>query len=152
VRRRAGQSPGTAAALLLEDALRLLQSPLSDAGITDLWVAASDAALRMDGRDWLRLVADVCGERLGQVAPWYTAVVPPAHTELADMVLREVAEIAPVVAGKAVSPHWQPLPATEAMTALEQAVRRVDPDLGFRLFLRLLRVLSVPLTAGQYER
>jgi len=145
-------TPGTMAALLLEDALRLLHSPLSDDTITTLWVAASDAALRVDGRDWLRLVADVCGERLREVAPIYTPAVPPARTELADTVLREVQETASAVADKSVSPRWQPLPATEVMTALEQLVTQVDPDLGFRLFLHVLRVLSVPLTREQYER
>ncbi|MFI5681633.1 RNA polymerase sigma factor [Streptomyces cellulosae] len=147
-----GQSPGTAAALLLEDALRLLDSPLPDTTITTLWVAVSGAALRIDGRDWLRLVADVCGERLREVAPAYTPVVPPARTEAADPVLREIRDMAPAMADKAVSPHWHPLPATEAVTAVEQVVGRVDPDLGFRLFLRVLRVLSVPLTRERYER
>ncbi|MGX1567527.1 hypothetical protein, partial [Streptomyces sp. NPDC055509] len=146
------QSPGTAAALLLEDALRLLRSPLSDATITSLWVAVSDAALRMDGRDWLRLVEDVCVERLREVAPAYTIVATPARTESADTVLRELRETAPTVVGKAVSPHWQPLPAAEAMAALGEVVLRVDPDLGFRLFLRVLRVLAVPVAREQFER
>lgn len=147
-----GQSPGTAAALLLQDALRLLRSPLSDDTLTTLWVAVSDAALRTDGRAWLRLVADVCEERLRKTAPTYTPEVPPARAELADPVSRELRETAPAVADKAVSPHWQPVPAPQAMAALEQVVRQVDPDLGFRLFLRLLRVLSVPVTRQRYER
>ncbi|GAA3498948.1 hypothetical protein GCM10019016_069300 [Streptomyces prasinosporus] len=147
-----GQSPGTAAALLLEDALRLLHSPLSDDTLTTLWVAVSDAALRVDGRDWLRLVADVCEERLGKAAPAYTPAVPAVRTEGADLVLPEVRETALAVADKAVSPHWQPLPARKATAALEQVVSRVDPDLGFRLFLRVLRPLSVPVTPEQYQR
>jgi hypothetical protein len=147
-----GQSPGTAAALLLEDALRLLDSPLSDGTITTLWVAVSDAALRVDGRDWLRLVADVCRARQREVAPAYTPVMPPARTELADAVSHELRETALAVADKAVSPHWQPVSAAEATDALGQVVHQVDPDLGFRLFLRLLLVLSVPVTSGQYER
>jgi len=146
------QSPGTAAALLLEDALRLLHSPLSDETVTTLWVAVSDAALRMDGRDWLRTVVDVCGERLRDVAPAYTPEVPPARTGAADTVLREIRETAPTVADRAVSPDWHPLPAPEVMAALEQVVAVVDPDLGFRLFLLALRVLSVPVARGQYER
>ncbi|GGK51229.1 hypothetical protein [Streptomyces flaveus] len=147
-----GQSPGTAAAILLEDALRLLESSLSDDTITALWIAVSDAALRSDGRDWLRLVAEVCGERLREVAPAYAPVVPPARMEAADAVLREIQDTAPLVADKAISPRWHPLPATEAMAALGQVAGRVDPDLGFRLFLQVLRVLSVPLTREQYER
>ncbi|MFG2945434.1 hypothetical protein [Streptomyces adustus] len=147
-----GQSPGTAAALLLEDTLRLLHSPLSDATITTLWLAVSDAALRGDGRDRLRLIADVCEEQLREVAPGYTVVVPPVRTEGADSVMREVREAALAVKGGAVSPHWQPIPAEEAMAALKQVVGRVDPDLGFRLLLRVLRALSARITRGQYER
>jgi hypothetical protein len=78
--------------------------------------------------------------------------MPPARTELADAVSHELRETALAVADKAVSPHWQPVSAAEATDALGQVVHQVDPDLGFRLFLRLLLVLSVPVTSGQYER
>ncbi|MEU6482209.1 hypothetical protein ABZ858_36120 [Streptomyces sp. NPDC047017] len=149
------QSPGTAAALLLEDAQRLLHSPLSDATLTMLWVAASDAALRIDGRVWLQSVTDVCRERLSEVAPahTHTPAVPSARTDsAATAVLREIRETAPAVTDKAISPRWQPLPAVHVMAALEQVVDRVDPDLGFRLFLRVLRPLSAPVTREQYGR
>lgn len=76
----------------------------------------------------------------------------PARTELADLVLREVRETAPTVADKVVSPHWRPVPATEVMDALEHVVTRIDPDLGFRLFLRVLSHLRVSLTQEQYDR
>ncbi|MCT9011404.1 hypothetical protein [Streptomyces rhizosphaerihabitans] len=76
----------------------------------------------------------------------------PVRTELADLVLREVRETAPTVADKTVSPHWRPVPATEVMDALEHVVTRIDPDLGFRLFLRVLSVLQVSLTQERYDR
>ncbi|MHC5906904.1 hypothetical protein ACVNF4_23810 [Streptomyces sp. S6] len=147
-----GQAPGTAAALLLEDTLRLLRSPLSDDTLTTLWVAVSDASLRVDGRAWLRLVAEVCKERLRRVAPAYVPMVPVARTECTDRVVREIRETALGVGDKAVSPHWQPLPAVKVMAALEQVTVQVDPDLGFRLFLRVLRPVSARVTAEQYER
>ncbi|MFF3582643.1 hypothetical protein [Streptomyces mirabilis] len=147
-----GQTPGSAAAVLLEDTLRLLRSALPDAAVTALWAGASDSPGSTDGRDWLRLIADVCRERLREAAPAYTPVVAPARTELADPVLREVRETAPAVADKVVSPHWHPVPAADVMDALEHVVTRIDPDLGFRLFLRVLRTLSVPLTQEQYDR
>ncbi|MEV7448658.1 hypothetical protein ACWD6Q_10220 [Streptomyces nigra] len=50
------------------------------------------------------------------------------------------------------SPRWEPIPGTEAAAVLEQVVTRVDPDLGFRLLLRMLNVLSVPLTEDEYAR
>ncbi|MFF2128062.1 hypothetical protein ACFVW1_22195 [Streptomyces olivochromogenes] len=148
-----GQTPGSAAAVLLEDTLRLLRSALPDAAVTALWAGAtSDRSGRTDGRDWLRLIADVCRERLREAAPAYTPVVAPARTELADPVLREVRETALAVADKVVSPHWHPVPAADVMDALEHVVTRIDPDLGFRLFLRVLSTLSVPLTQERYDR
>ncbi|MFJ1556601.1 hypothetical protein [Streptomyces mirabilis] len=147
-----GQTPGSAAAVLLEDTLRLLRSALPDAAVTALWTGASNSPGHTDGRDWLRLIADVCRERLREAAPAYTPVVAPARTELADTVLREVRETAPAVADKTASPHWHPVPATDVMDALEHVVTRIDPDLGFRLFLRVLITLSVPLTQEQYDR
>ncbi|HEY8986453.1 MAG TPA: hypothetical protein VIU15_43635 [Streptomyces sp.] len=146
------QAPGTAAALLLEDALRLLRSPLSDGTLTTLWVAVSDAALRVDGRDWLLLVVEVCEERLRRVAPTYVPTVSAARSEVTDRVVREIRETALGVADKAVSPYWQPVPAVAAMAALEQVAVQVDPDLGFRLFLRTLQPVSAWITAEQYER
>ncbi|MFC9631826.1 hypothetical protein ACFTY8_21740 [Streptomyces mirabilis] len=147
-----GQTPGSAAAVLLEDTLRLLRSALPDAAVTALWTGASNSPGRTDSRDWLRLIADVCRERLREAAPAYTPAVAPARTELADTVLREVRETAPAVADKAASPHGHPVPATDVMDALEHVVTRIDPDLGFRLFLRVLITLSVPLTQEQYDR
>jgi predicted DNA-binding protein len=147
-----GQTPGSAAAVLLEDTLRLLRSALPDAAVTALWAGASDRPGNTDGRDWLRLIADVCRERLSEAAAAYTPVEAPARTELADTVLREVRETAPVVVDKAISPHWHPVPATDVMDALEHVVTRIDPDLGFRLFLRVLSALSVRLTQEQYDR
>ncbi|MFJ1606473.1 hypothetical protein ACIOHS_24315 [Streptomyces sp. NPDC088253] len=147
-----GQTPGSAAAVLLEDALRLLRSALPDAAVTALWAGASDRSGRTDGRDWLRLIADVCRERLREAAPTYTPVVAPARTELADTVLREVRETASAVADRIISPHWHPVPVTDVMDALEHVVTRIDPDLGFRLFLRVLNTLFVPLTQERYDR
>ncbi|MEU0431086.1 hypothetical protein ABZ153_05470 [Streptomyces sp. NPDC006290] len=147
-----GQTPGSAAAVLLEDALRLLRSALPDAAVSALWYGASAWPRSGDGRDWLRLIEDVCRERLSEVVPTYRPVVAPARTELTDLVLREVRETAPTVADKAVSPHWRPVPATEVMDALEHVVTRIDPDLGFRLFLRVLSALQVSLTQERYDR
>jgi hypothetical protein len=147
-----GQTPGSAAAVLLEDALRLLRSALPDAAVSALWSGASDWSGTGDGRDWLRLIADVCRERLREVVPAYGPAVAPARTELAGLVLREVRETAPTVADKVVSPHWRPVPATDVMDALEHVVTRIDPDLGFRLFLRVLSRLRVSLTQEQYDR
>jgi hypothetical protein len=151
------RTPGSEAAILLEDTLRLLASELSTDTITTLWLAATCRGYSIDhfaveGRDWLRQIAEVCEERLRDVAPSYIPVVPPARTELAQEVLRELREVMPSCADKEVSPDWRPIPATACLASVEQVASRVDPDLGFRLFLRVLTVLSVPLTEEQYTR
>ncbi|MEU7280600.1 hypothetical protein AB0A69_17705 [Streptomyces sp. NPDC045431] len=151
------ETPGSAAAALLVDVTRLLDSPLPDDTLTTLWAAASDRGLNpdllgMDTGGWLRLVAEVCRERLREVAPSYAPVLPPVRADLADDVLREVRQAAPLLADRVVSPHWHPIPGTTAAAAVEEVTARVDPDLGFRLFLRLLRVLHAPLTEERYAR
>ncbi|WP_338673039.1 hypothetical protein V1460_08215 [Streptomyces sp. SCSIO 30461] len=151
------QTPGSAAAILLEDTLRLLESELSTENIATLWVAATDRGYSIDqfsigGRDWLRQIAEVCREHLGTVAPEYIPVIAAAWTGMADRVLRELREVTPLCAGRAVSPRYLPIPAETVLNALEEVITRVDPDLGFRLFLRVLLVLSVPLTKEQYGR
>lgn len=154
----AAQTPGTAAALLLEDAQRLLESPLSTDAITALWLVASDAGFRLDrysidARQWLEQIADVCRERLRDMAPDYRLVpAPPVRTELRDEVLRELRDIAPEMAARSVSPRWQSVPGAAAVEALEQVVVQADHDLGFRLFLRALHALAVPLTEERYAR
>lgn len=149
------ETPGTAAALLFEDASRLLNSPLSADTVTTLWLAVSDRGLDIDrlgidGRDWLTLIADVCEERLRAVAPAYTPVVGPARTALTQQVLEAIDEVTPALATRTISAHWRGIPGTAALAALKEVVTHTDPDLGYRLFLRLLAVLSVPLTPPWY--
>ncbi|WP_250404733.1 hypothetical protein [Streptomyces cellostaticus] len=149
------QTPGSAAALLLVDVSRLLDSALHDDTLSTLWLAASGRGYNIDrlgigARDWLKTIGDVCQEHLNKAAPAYTPVTPPARIELVDAVLRTVREATPLIAGTAVSTHWEAIPGTAAAHAVQEVVTRVDADLGYRLFLRLLSVLSVPLTPEQY--
>ncbi|WP_308299090.1 hypothetical protein [Streptomyces sp. GESEQ-35] len=151
------ETPGSAAALLLEDALRLLESSLSSGTITTLWLAASDRGfsidrMGIDARTWLQTIAEVCRERLQEVAPSYTPVKPPLQSELTGPVLREIQDLTPLLADRTVSPGWHEIPGMTAAEALKQVVTTVDPDLGYRLLLRLLHVLALPLTEEQYAR
>ncbi|MFF4153667.1 hypothetical protein ACFYZU_26045 [Streptomyces sp. NPDC001651] len=152
-----GQTPGSQAAFLLQDTLRLLDSPLPTSALSTLWLTATARGynidqLGIDGRDWLRQIAATCRDVLRDVAPAYTPPSPAAVTEPADPVLRELRAVAPLMADRSVSPHWEPIPGAEGTAIVEQVVTRVDPDLGFRLLLRMLDVLSVPLTEGQCAR
>ncbi|MEU9037987.1 hypothetical protein AB0D45_24225 [Streptomyces sp. NPDC048352] len=149
--------PGSEAAVLWEDTRRMLDSGLSDATITLLWLAATNRGHGIDqfgigGREWLEQVVEVCEQRLAEVAPGYVLGPPAVRTDGREAVLRELRDLAPVTAGTAISPAFQPLEGAAVMDALEQVVTRVDPDLGFRLLLRVLGILQPPLTEEQYAR
>ncbi|MGW0575574.1 hypothetical protein ACWD25_06300 [Streptomyces sp. NPDC002920] len=139
--------PGAQAFLLLQDVSRLLDSALSGEAAAALWRAATgrDRDLGpdgVDGRDWLRRIGDACVERLRTLRPGFTPA-PPAEAPMgeADAVLRELHDLAPAL---------DAVPGV--VPALEEVCARVDPDLGFRLVLRILRACSVPLTGERYAR
>ncbi|MET8756049.1 hypothetical protein ABZW32_39050, partial [Streptomyces sp. NPDC004667] len=149
--------PGSEAAILLEDTRRILDSGLTDDTISLLWLAATDRGHNIDqsglsGREWLKQVADVCEKHLSEVAPAYIPSASAIRTDLRNAVLHEIRETAPVAAGTVISPGPLPLQSTAVWNALEQVVSKVDPDLGFRLLLRALKILQLPLTEAQYAR
>ncbi|MCC0097610.1 hypothetical protein K7B10_23060 [Streptomyces flavotricini] len=149
--------PGSEAAILLEDTRRVLQSTLSDDAIILLWLAATDRGYSIDergvsGQDWLAQIADVCEEHLAEVAPAYVPVTSAIRADIGDAVLREIQQMAPLAADTVISPAFRPLEGATVMKALAQVVTQVDPDLGFRLFLRTLEVLRLPITQEQYAR
>ncbi|MGW2721962.1 hypothetical protein [Streptomyces sp. NPDC001492] len=134
--------PGVQAPVLWEDTVRLLRSSLSGDTLTTLWAAASNTdpgRFATDGPGWLRRIAEACRARLAEAAPGHTPVLPPIRADLADAVVHELREAAPLL---------EP----EHATALEQVVVQVDPDLGFRLLLRVLNTASGSLTQRQYAR
>ncbi|MEU6777298.1 hypothetical protein [Streptomyces sp. NPDC046759] len=155
-------APGSQAAVLLEDVQRLLDCPLSDAAVTALWQTASGrqnargdspAALArprriddfdLDGREWLRETAEVCTERLAEVAPGYTPAVSPPRTDLRDEVLCEVREFRPLLDRSTAG--------TVAADLLRQTVTSVDPDLGLRFLHQMLGTHGVAVTHAQYAR
>lgn len=134
--------PGVQALVLWEDTVRLLRSPLSDDTLTMIWAAASNSDPDRSGTGepgWLHRIAEASRARLTEVAPDHTPVLPPVRADLVDAVLHELREAAPLLE-----------PAHT--TALEQVVVQVDPDLGFRLLLRVLHTASASLTKRQYAR
>ncbi|WP_030657281.1 MULTISPECIES: hypothetical protein [Streptomyces] len=153
--------PGSEAAVLLEDTRRLLDPGLSDDVITVLWLVAMDRGYSIDrfgisGREWLEQIAEVCEEHLTEVAPAYVpaapAASPPPATGAGGEVLREIRAMSPLAASTTVSPAFHPVEGTTVMEALEQIAIRIDPDLGFRLLVRTVEVLQLPLTEEQYTR
>ncbi|WP_327739887.1 hypothetical protein OG749_44560 [Streptomyces nojiriensis] len=135
----------------------MLDRGLSDDAITVLWLAATDRGYGIDrfgvgGREWLEQVAAVCEEHLTEVAPAYVPAAPGPATGAGDEVLREIRGMSPRAATTAVSPDFHPIEGTAVMEALEQVATQVDPDLGFRLLLRTVEVLQLPLTEEQHTR
>lgn len=149
----AGDVPGAHAAVLLEDVRRLLDAGLPDATVGAVWWTASHRWCLGDGpgpgefdadvRGWLEQVAAVCEERLGEVDPGYVPYVSPARAEATEAVLSEVRRIGPEVA------HRVP---GAAVAALEDVVRCVDPDLGFRFLTGIVSVYGLPVDESRRRR
>jgi hypothetical protein len=151
----AGLVPGSQAAVLLEDVQRLMHSALSDEAVTALWRAAAGRwhtteKFDADGRAWFTQIAEVCRQRLNDVDPVYAPFVSPARVEAAEAVLQEVREVAPDLANR--TENTGAATVRSAVTALDDLVRRVDPDLGFRLLLQILSTCVVPITEARRAR
>ncbi|MFJ3123996.1 hypothetical protein ACIPJO_13860 [Streptomyces sp. NPDC086993] len=141
-------TPGSQAAVLLEDVRRLLDSALTDEAVTALWRTASwrlrvNEAFDADGRTWLERAAQACLERLAAVDPGYTPCPSPVRTDLAEAVLRELREATRSAAAEEVR---------DVAGVLEEVVTTVDPDLGFRLLLEVLLVYDVPVPDDRCAR
>ncbi|WP_142213613.1 hypothetical protein [Streptomyces sp. SLBN-118] len=142
---------------LLDDAVTLLQSPLLTREIDILWCAAVGMRFApderwVDGRDWLGQIVDVCEERIRRDESRFD-VLPPAPVcdpELRDAVLAEVRTLAPGLERATAGHPYRSVP--EVVPALERLVTEVDPDLGFRLFLRVLKAYVIYITEVQHLR
>lgn len=148
---------GAYAPTLLDDAVTLLQSPLPTREIDILWCASVGMRFApderwVDGRVWLRQIVDVCEERIRRDEPRFDAL-PPAPVcdpELRDAVLAEVRTLAPELERATADHPYFGVP--EAVPSLERVVTEVDPDLGFRLFLRVLKAYLIPISESQHLR
>ncbi|MEU0377858.1 hypothetical protein ABZ093_11240 [Streptomyces cyaneofuscatus] len=152
-----GEPAGEAARAILADAVRLEQSSLSTEVIATVWTVASEGGYNLayfgvDGRDWLRHVAAVCSEQARQADPAGTLVIEPvaASEESVRAVLASIAAAEPSLAAKAEA-FFGHEPG-EVVRALELVAAQVDPDLGFRLLLRVLGACRVPISDAQYAQ
>ena len=149
--RLADGSDGEEAVELGEDARRLLDGPLSEEVLHTVWLAVvgrifDPADHGMDMRAWLRTVSDLATDRLRQNKPSYAPppVRPVRDEDLCREVVAEIRGPATELTDAAGLPDLVP--------GLERVVTLADTDLGFRLFLRALKVYSVRVPKEQYDR
>ncbi|MFJ3925788.1 hypothetical protein [Streptomyces sp. NPDC090022] len=147
---------GAYAPTLLEDALRVLESGLSPREVDILWCAASKRSYRpeffgIDGRAWLRQVADVCAERIRQDDPSFKVapVGSAPAASFADDVLAEVESIADALRRVEEHPHYM---VPDVVRTLGRTVTDVDPDLGFRMLLRVLKAYQITVGEARLAR
>jgi hypothetical protein len=145
----AGHEEGDYAVQLLEDVQRLLESPLCEETLLTVWLAATRRYFDpgehgLDGRIWLRRIADACVAEIRKHHPAYMPLPPGPTTDqvLREDVLAEIREIAPRLT-EAVTTSIYAAPLPGAVEALEQVVGEVDVELGFRLFLRTMHAYFV---------
>ncbi|MFI9752298.1 hypothetical protein [Streptomyces collinus] len=151
----AGLVPGIQAAILLDDAQRLVDSPLEESDVTDLWLAASGRwhvrdEFDSDGRQWLREITDACRMRLRDADPAYAPYPTPFRDDEKSAVLREIRQCREVL--DTLFPPVGPGGTGGAGHALERAAGSVSPDLVFRLLLETLKAADVVVTGEQYTR
>lgn len=146
---------GAFAHQLLRDCLVLLDSPLSSREIEILWLAGTFREfdlerLGIDGRVWLRRIADVCTDRIRSDDPSFAPAAPPVADDKAkEAVAAEVGSVGPALEEATARHAYSPLDGV--VPALLRAVD-VDPDLAFRLLLRALKGYFVPISEARYER
>ncbi|MGA5192316.1 hypothetical protein [Streptomyces exfoliatus] len=154
---RRGEAPGSAARGILEDARRLSGASLPSETVALLWLAATGRGcdldhLGIDAGDWLRQIAAICAEHLQRLGESVPAAVAPqrAADSAADDVVREIQAARSALTEEIRNRRGYELEGV--VPALEQVATEVDPDLGFRLFLRVMIAYWVPISRDQYDR
>ncbi len=147
---------GAFAHQLLRDCLVLLDSPLSSRDVEILWLAGTFREfdlerLGIDGRVWLRRIADICTDRIRRDDPSFEpeAVAPIVDDATKESVRAEITSVGPALEQATAHHSYNALDGV--VPALEQAAD-IEADLGFRLLLRALKAYSVPISEARYER
>lgn len=146
---------GAFAHQLLRDCLVLLDSPLSSRDVEILWLAGTFREfdlerLGIDGRVWLRRIADICTGRIRRDDPSFLPVTatPVVDEATKEAVRAEVRSVGPALEQRTTHHSYNPL--AGVVPALAQAVD-IDTDLAFRLLLRAVKAYSVPISEARYE-
>ncbi|MFD9302377.1 hypothetical protein ACFWCB_06735 [Streptomyces sp. NPDC060048] len=140
---------GAYAHQLLEDAKRLLASPLSGPELTALWQAGTRRdfdleACGIEGRQWLTWIEEIAEYRITfNVGDAPVPPYPPLALGLREAVLGEIALVAQNLESATARHSHVAVPGV--VSALRRVTAEVDPDLGFRLLLRVLKSYLVPV-------
>ncbi|MFF3399110.1 hypothetical protein ACFYW6_11380 [Streptomyces sp. NPDC002659] len=152
----ADQFEGAFAHQLLRDCLVLLDSPLSSRDVEILWLAGTFREfdlerLGIDGRVWLRRIADICTDRIRHEDSSFMPAdaAPAVDGAMKEAVLAEIRSVGPALEQATAHHAYNAL--VGVVPTLEQAVD-VDTDLGFRLLLRAVKGYFVPISEARYER
>lgn len=151
----ADHEDGAFAPQLMDDVRRLLASDLSGSEVSVLWRAGTFGdfdlgACGIEGRQWLTWIEEIAEYRITwNVGNAPAPVDPPPTRGLGEAVLGEIALVAQdlesATAGHAYAAVYGVVP------ALRRVVAEVDPDLGFRLLLRVLKSYSVVVDPERVE-
>lgn len=147
---------GAFAHQLLQDCLVLLDSPLSSRDVEILWLAGTFRdfdleRLGIDGRVWLRRIADICTDRIRRDDPSFMPVAAASVVDEAmkEAVRAEIRSVGPAL--EQATAHHSYNAVAGVVPALKQVVE-IDPDLGYRLLLRAVKGYFVPISEDHYER
>ncbi|KQX47560.1 hypothetical protein ASE09_30775 [Streptomyces sp. Root66D1] len=148
---------GAYASTLLSDAERLLASSLTTEAVNVLWSAAvrrayAEGAPWLDGRAWLREIVGLVTERydVAELSALRGDGGPDVGPALRAAVLAEIEAMAAPLAAATESDRAGAV--RGVVPVLRRVVTEVDPDLGFRFFLRALKAYGVPITESRYLR
>ncbi|MFI6146197.1 hypothetical protein [Streptomyces sp. NPDC051109] len=139
----ADREDGAFAHQLLEDAKRLLASDLSGPELATLWHGGTSRdfdleARGIEGRQWITWIEEIAEYRITwNVGDAPIPPDPPPARGLTEAVLGEIASVAPALEVATAGRPYAAVPGV--VPALRRVVAEVDPDLGFRLLLRVLK-------------
>lgn len=130
-----------------KDVRLLLESPVPDEVVRVVWPAVTGGGFDpgdhgIGAREWLRMLAEVSPVDVPEETKPQASVLPEG--ELRSCVLAEIRSAEPAVRSTV------PLP--QVVSTLRRIVDEADADLGFRLFLRVLKAYAVPVDEDQYDR
>ncbi|MEU3410017.1 hypothetical protein [Streptomyces sp. NPDC006658] len=139
------------AAQLGQDVQRLLRSPLTDATIRTVWLAATHGVFDpwehgMSAGALLRKAEERWLARVRRDDPAF--VQPPPHPVVDEKLRRAVLQVMHQVAERLSLAAGNPpfgAPVTGLVPALERVVTEACADLGYRLFLRAVKAYHVPV-------